>query len=259
MFEKYLKYIKTIRTKNTYEQYKRALELFEGKPATMETALEIVNRDDLSTNTKKQYLNVWTMALSFEGKADKKLIALTKSLKPEEKISAVPTKEEVYKCINSAKNAQFRLVIALMAFAGLRVGEVVKIKLQDIEDDKFFLRETKTHMQRAAVISSSLKPYLDEWLDDKNRNPGAYLFTNPKGGIYTEGYFKEQVKRACKVAGYGQFHCHSFRHFFATTIFKASGNNLVLTANACGHKSVATTKRYIRVETGDILAAANMF
>lgn len=107
MFENYLKYIKTIRTKNTYEQYKRALELFEGKPATMETALEIVNRDDLSMNTKKQYLNVWTMALSFEGKADKKLIALTKSLSRKKRFQQCQPKKKftsvliVQKTLNS--------------------------------------------------------------------------------------------------------------------------------------------------------------
>ena len=66
MFEKFLEEIEISRERKTFLQYKRILQIFDGKEISIETAKEIMAMD-ISMNTKKQYLSTWIRALKFDG------------------------------------------------------------------------------------------------------------------------------------------------------------------------------------------------
>lgn len=260
MFENFLNQVKVIREEKTYNQYKRVLEIFKSKPITVNTVLEIMENKELSNNTKVQYLKIWAKALSSEGKLTNEINILIKGLKSDEKIMPCPTKQQVEEIISRAEDDKTKLIIAIMAYSGLRIGEVAGILYKDVFDNRMLIRKTKNHSERYVPISHLLKPYLNDWQFSKENLKGEYFITSPKTKTkYTEDTFKKLVKQACINAGYPEFSCHSFRRFFATTIYKLSGYNLQLTAKACGHKSIAVTSRYLRTETSEILAAANLF
>ncbi len=261
MFTQYLETIKTIRTNNTYVKYKQILYLFKDKPATVETAMEFIkDNPQISTNTQKMYLAIWYGALEFNGNTNRELDYFIKGLKTEERIQPTPTEIEVESCINATDIPAFKLVIALMSYAGLRISEVLKIRRYDIQGNKIRIRQPKNHAERYAVISNKLKPYLSRYLKQCLYLDAGYLFTNQATKrLYTTDHIKKVVKETCKKAGYPELHCHSFRHYFATTLYKKSGFNLQLTAKACGHKSINTTIRYIGATADDVLQVANMF
>lgn len=260
MFEKFLNQIKIIRTEKTYLQYKRILKIFEDKPVSVNTVLEIMDNKELSNNTKVQYLKIWAKALSDLGLLTEEINLLVKGLRMDEKIMPCPSKVQVEEIINHAQDDKTKLIVAIMAYSGLRISEVAGILYKDVLDDRILIRKTKNHSERYVPISHLLKPYLDDWQFSNENLKGDYLITSYKTKTrYTEDALKKSVKRACVNAGYSEFSCHSFRRFFATTIYKLSGYNLQLTAKACGHKSIAVTSRYLRTETSEILAAANLF
>lgn len=260
MFEQYLNQIKTLRADGTYIHYKRVLANFEGQDINAETVLKFMEREDLSVNSKKSYLGILVTALKNIGKLSTDIKLLVKSIRGEEIIQPTPTSRDVERIINSTDNPMFKCLIALMAYSGLRISECTKIKVSDIRDNKILIRETKTHNQRFVPISPKLKPYLVRWLKSIYRQQGIYLFQSKRTGqMYSISYFKSAVKGICLDAGYSQYHCHSFRHFFATTIYKVSNNNIALTAKACGHKSIKTTMRYIGTQIEDIAKYANLF
>lgn len=262
MFQTFLDKVKIIRTPKTYNQYKRILNLFEDKPISTDTVLAVMQTTDLSNNTKIQYLKVWEQALQDLGKLTPDIKLMIKGLKMEEKIMPCPTEEQVTEILNRTNDDKARTIIAIMAFAGLRIGEVANIKKEDIQDNKILIRKTKNHAERYAPISKTLSVYLEMWNNswDNINKTYDYLFISFKTKEkMTDDALKKVVKKACINAGYSQFSCHSFRRFFATMFYKLSGYNLYLTAKACGHKSIGTTVKYINADTDDVINVANKF
>ena len=258
MFKKFLEEIKLTREPKTYEQYERILGLFEGKPADISTVKEVLKMD-ISTNTKKQYLSTWLNALRYANVDCKRISRMIKSIKVAEKIIEVPTKDDVVKIINSTKDTKMKLVIGLMSYAGLRINEVVNLleKDVDLKNKVLIVRQTKNHTDRACPINAELKILFREWFNCRKLT-GEYVFCSPRGGCFSTSYFKNEVRIICDELGYKGFHCHSFRHFFATMVYKKSGNDIHLTARACGHKSINTTMRYISSNVDDIASIVNL-
>lgn len=258
MFKKYLEEIKLRAGENTYYLYNKILTLFTNKPVSMDTVREIMKLD-LSINTKKYYLSLWIRALKFSKIDCTEIEKFVNAIKVQEKIFTPPTKEDVEIIIHRTDDQKAKLIIALMAYAGLRIGEVVDIELADINLDKniFIIRQTKNHTDRVCVINDKLKPILLDWLNSKERYQGKYLFNSPRANKYSTCYFKIYIKEHCIKTGYPTLHCHSFRHYFATMVYLNSGNNIHLTARACGHKSINTTMKYIATNINDIASAVN--
>ena len=260
MYEQFLNDVKLTREPGTYEQYYRILSLFEDKPINIDTAKEIMNMN-ISMNTKKQYLTTWINALHYQSIECKDIEKFTKGIRFTEKIIQVPTKEEVEKIINSINDTKMKLVIGLMSYAGLRINEVINLLEKDVDFKKNILivRSTKNHTDRACPINAQLKRLFREWFSCSERIVGEYVFCSPRGGSFSNSYFKNNIRILCNELGFKGFHCHSFRHFFATMVYKMSGNDIHLTAKACGHKSINTTMRYINSNVDDIADIVKLF
>ena len=263
MFKKFLKQIQVTRELNTFKQYQQALNKFKDKPINTDTVLDFIKTKGLSNNTKKMYLMIYAQALAHENLLTKEIKLLIKGIRAEHEIQPCPTNREVKTIIYSTNNTMYRAIVGCMAYSGMRISEVLNILVFDIDliDNKILLRKTKNHSQRYVAISYKLKPLLENWLCSCFRVKGLYLFTSPssraKDKPYNKTSIQKIVKELCVNAGYPEYHCHSFRHYFATTLYKKSNNNLMITARACGHKSINTTARYIGTSVEDILTVLN--
>ena len=162
----------------------------------------------------------------------------------ETKLPSVPTRDEVVQMADSTLNRKHRLAILLMYAAGLRVSEVVKLRIRDVDLDRLIIevRGGKGRKDRLTLLSEALVPELTTFC--RNRKPSDWLLESAQGGKLTTRTLQRVVRAAAERAAVrGHVTCHSLRHAFATHLLEG-GTDLRYIQVLLGHRSVTTTARY---------------
>lgn len=205
-----------------------------------------LDEKELAGNT----MNVAHMSLRFlfEEVLDKRIWIDIKYSKTPEKIQRFLTKEEINKLLNSIENWKHRLMIELMYSAGLRVSEVINLKVRDLvfEEDYGFVRGGKGNKDWVFVLAKIVKEKLKNLIEIESLSSGSYVFVSNRGGKYNLRTLQQIVKKAAKKSGIKNFkevHCHTLRHSFATYLIE---NDYTLTdvQASLGHKSPETSLTY---------------
>lgn len=143
-------------------------------------------------------------------------------------------------------------IIRVLYASGIRVSEVVGIKLKDINiDDRTIKIMGKGNKERMVVFGlhtkEALKDYIDNgrWqLDKKNSD---YLFLNKDGGVISTRYIRKIIDDIIIKAGIMyNVSPHMLRHTFATEMLN-NGADLVSVRDLLGHASLNTTSIYTHV------------
>jgi integrase/recombinase XerD len=137
--------------------------------------------------------------------------------------------------------------------AGLRVGEVVRLKLEDIDEERklIHIRQAKGRKDRYTVLSQVAWDFLNIYL--KKYQPEVWLFTGAESGTHlTERSVQHIFENACEKAGIKKdVSVHSLRHSFATHLLEG-GTDLRYIQELLGHASSKTTEIYTHVSKRDI-------
>ncbi len=167
------------------------------------------------------------------------------------KLPPVFSRDEVLRLLEAITNSKHRLIISMLYGSGLRVSEVINVKVGDIylERQKIHIRQAKNKKDRIVVLSSTLISQIKDHIRD--RKPKEWLFLNQSGKKYSVRTVQAIFKRALQKTGFSrQASCHSLRHSFATTLLE-SGVDIRLIQAQLGHSSLKTTMHYTRI-TGAI-------
>jgi len=153
----------------------------------------------------------------------------------------------IEKIIKTIKNPKHKIMFALMYSAGLRVSEVVNLKIKDLVLDKNygFVRNGKGGKDRIFVISERLEIPLE--FACLNRNSDDYLFLTSRNKKYSIRSLQQIVKKSAKKSGiesWEEVHCHTLRHSFATHLIE-QGDCVGDVQAMLGHKSPETSLGYI--------------
>ncbi len=162
----------------------------------------------------------------------------------ESKLPTVPTRDEVLRMADSTVNRKHRLAILLMYAAGLRVSEVVRLRVRDVDLDRLLVevRGGKGRKDRLTLLSDALVPELRTFC--RSRADDAWLLPSAQGGKLSTRTLQRVVRAAAERARVrGRVTCHSLRHAFATHLLEA-GTDLRYIQVLLGHRSVNTTARY---------------
>ena len=231
---------------------------------TEKTPIEINNEDiinflaylaeekDLSTSS----LNITISALKFYygNILMKNFIYDLKRPKKDKKLPVVLNKEEISRILSSTENIKHISILMLVYSAGLRVSEVVKLKVEDIDTQRklIHVKGAKGRKDRYTILSEKalniLRNYFVEY------NPKTWLFT----GITPEKHISTRTiqaifKQACKVTNIKkEASVHSLRHSFATHLLE-SGVDLRYIQELLGHKSSKTTEIYTHISNKDLI------
>lgn len=147
-------------------------------------------------------------------------------------------------------NLRDRLILNLMASAGLRESEVVCLKRKDIlfDEDKFYVRGGKGGVDRMIPLTHrELKDQLKKYCE--GLPPDTQLFDISRQGIY--GLVRRYAKRANIEYA---VHPHMLRHSFAVYCLK-NGVDLRTLQKLLGHKHLNTTAIYLELTGEDIIDA----
>jgi site-specific recombinase XerD len=160
--------------------------------------------------------------------------------------------ERLLKCASSTKN---RVLLMTTYAAGLRVGEVVNLKLSDIDSSRMTIRvsQGKGNKDRYTILSSRLLTELRAYY--RQYKPPLWLFygsyTGAQMSIGTAQTMYYTAKERAGITKKGGI--HTLRHCFATHLLEA-GVDLRTIQSLMGHASIITTMGYLRVTSKKLAA-----
>lgn len=173
--------------------------------------------------------------------------------KKSQKIPVVFDHAEIVILLRNIKNLKHQLMIALAYGAGLRVGEVVNLKLRDIDFNTKTIRITrgKGGKQRNTLLPEKLIVHLKRYCLGKGY--GDLVFESERGGKMTTRTVQLIFARALKRSGVAKAASfHSLRHSFATHLLQ-NGVSIRYVQELLGHSSIKTTQLYTRVHAADLV------
>lgn len=172
------------------------------------------------------------------------------------KLPTVLSRQEVTRLIDAAGNPKYRAALSVAYGAGLRVSEVVALKISDIDSTRMTLRveQGKGHKDRYAMLSPVLLEHLRTWWHFAHTQglmlEGGWLFPgqNPVNHLTAR-----HLNRVCKFAAADaeidkRVSMHILRHSFATHLLEAKVDIRVIQV-LLGHKKLETTALYAQVAT----------
>jgi site-specific recombinase XerD len=167
----------------------------------------------------------------------------------EEKLPEVISKEDVKEMINRTYNLKHQSIISLLYSAGLRRGELLNLKIVDIDSKRMTVRveQGKGKKDRYSILSEKLLHKLRLYF--KEYRPKKYLFEGSPGYPYSAGSVTKIVRKAALDANINKkVSPHTLRHSFATHLLEA-GTDLRYIQILLGHNSTKTTEVYTHVAT----------
>lgn len=170
-----------------------------------------------------------------------------KTPKSDSRLPATLTREEIQRMLDGTTNHKHRTLLALAYAAGLRVGEVVRLRVRDIDlvSNVVMIHQGKGRKDRLTLLSPKLLPDLDRHLSFKN--PGDFVFVSERGGRLTEATARAVFSQAIARAGIKKHATfHSLRHSFATHLLE-NGTDVRYVQALLGHANIRTTERYTHV------------
>ncbi|OGH60214.1 MAG: hypothetical protein A2725_04610 [Candidatus Magasanikbacteria bacterium RIFCSPHIGHO2_01_FULL_33_34] len=169
------------------------------------------------------------------------------TVKRDNKLPIVLSRDEIKRIIDSVTNKKHKLLLSVAYGSGLRVSEVVSLKVKDIIFDNLTLhiKGAKGRKDRITIFPDSIKVELQELVSTKNGDD--IVFGSERGGalslrsaqkVFENGLNKANIKKDASF--------HSLRHSFATHLLE-NGIDIRYIQELLGHNNIRTTQVYTSV------------
>lgn len=167
--------------------------------------------------------------------------------KKTQRLPVILSRSEILKIIDQIKNLKYRLMISLAYASGLRVSEVVNLKVKDvdIEGMMIHLKNAKGKKDRITIFPEKLKNEVNDLIFGKKGND--YVFASERGGKLSTRTAQKIFERALTRSGINKLATfHSLRHSFATHLLE-NGVDIRYVQELLGHANIRTTQIYTHV------------
>ena len=150
-------------------------------------------------------------------------------------------------------NPRCAAVLTAEANLGMRIGDILRLKLSDIIRDgnryRLNIVEEKTGKRRTFTVPDALYTYFCAYAVGMGISENEQLFP------ITVRAVQKHLKAVCDYLGYEGISTHSFRKWYATDIYESTGHDIVLVQHLLQHSSPNTTRRYIGIQDEKVEAA----
>ena len=164
-------------------------------------------------------------------------------------IPEVLSVEEVQRLFNSFKNIKHKAIFTLCYSAGLRLGEILNLRIGDIDSSRMQIRisQSKGHKDRYTILAPNVLKLLRSYV--KEYQPNTYLFEGQSGGKYSSASVQSLMRKHRKLADIKKKATpHTLRHSFATHLLD-NGTDIRFIQELLGHQHISTTQIYTHVTT----------
>lgn len=159
------------------------------------------------------------------------------------------TIQEGFKTIDNRQiksNTRIATALVVQANLGLRIGDIVNLKLSDIVKDanryRLNIIEQKTNKVREFTVPNEVYTYLQSYALENNIKPNQRLFS------ITVRQIQKHLKIVTEHLRLESIGTHSFRKFFAVSIYNENNFNVELVRQLLQHSTVAVTQKYLSVQ-----------
>jgi integrase/recombinase XerD len=170
----------------------------------------------------------------------------------EYKIPEILSMDEVKLLINNITNIKHKAIISSLYSAGLRLEEVLSLKIEDIDSTNMLnkIHSGKGNKDRNVVLSTKLLSILREYY--KLYRPVNFLFEGQSGGKYSASSVQSIMRQALKNARISRKATpHTLRHSYASHLLE-SVTDIRVIQEILGHKSIKTTQIYTHITAHNI-------
>ena len=176
--------------------------------------------------------------------------------------------ENINACLRNLRDRAFLLALA---DTGLRVHEICALRRGDLDRHEYkAIIIGKGNRQDVVRFSSRSMSAIIDYLDARahldgasgralaslplfaRHDPGAGKKIKPISTATGRNIVKQRVREALGEPSVGTITPHSFRHYFVTTVLRASGGKLKLAQELARHKNIAVTQRYAHLSEDDL-------
>ncbi|CAG7639339.1 Tyrosine recombinase XerC [Paenibacillus solanacearum] len=173
--------------------------------------------------------------------------------KKEKKLPPVLSQHEVKRLLESVHNLKHKAILYLTYSSGLRVGEVVRLRKQDLDHERktLWVRQGKGRKDRLTLLSEAAYEVVRAYCD--HEKPEEWLFPGQMDRRHlTERSAQKVFEHALASAGLTKkVSIHALRHSFATHLLEG-GIDIRYIQELLGHQSSRTTERYTHVAVKDV-------
>ncbi|MBU0758228.1 MAG: tyrosine-type recombinase/integrase [Nanoarchaeota archaeon] len=235
-------------TIKSYCHYASEFLKFSGKEENKLTKKDVFNYlDYLSEKGKfESTMNIALSAIKFliRNILKKNWVMDIKYLRKPKRMPVYLTQSEVKILLQSINNKKHWMIVALMYSAGLRLSELVNLKVRDLEIEFGYgwVRNGKGKKDRIFLISEKLKPDLKKMIDGSDGQSNVITTQNSK---ISRSSIYHIVRKYVKIAGIKKnVHPHTLRHSFATHLIENHAS-IESVQNLLGHNRLDTTMIYV--------------
>ena len=206
----------------------------------------LIKERNISVSHQGQIMSAVKMFYAAVLQQEDKVKGLFQPKKPQ-KLPNVLTEEEVTALLRSINNLKHRCLLMLIYSAGLRLGEVIALRLQDLQPEKerLFVRSGKGNKDRCTILSEKAWQHIKNYIEVYK--PVEWVFEGATGGQYSERSVQEIFTHAKKRSMINlDATVHTLRHSFATHLLE-KGVDLRYIQELLGHASTKTTEIYTHI------------
>jgi len=177
--------------------------------------------------------------------------------KKSRKLPSVLSQEEVLRIIQFTLNLKHRAILALIYSCGLRISELINLKLVDFHIDRkqLIVKNGKGRKDRYVSLADSFIPLLSNYY--YSYKPKSFFVEGQKGGKYSAESVRKFLKNSCRRANIQKnVTPHTLRHSYATHLLE-NGVDIRYIQLLLGHSKPETTMIYTHVKRKDLMKIQN--
>lgn len=164
------------------------------------------------------------------------------------KLPIVLSLDEIQRMFNACTNVKHKTILAVMYACGLRVSEVINLRICDIDSSRMVINiiQAKGKKDRQVMLPNSLLELLRSYY--KQYRPNEYLFNGQSSLQYSSRSINEFLKQIANKAGIcnKRVYAHLIRHCTMTHMLE-NGTDISIIQKIAGHSSVKTTQLYTHI------------
>jgi integrase/recombinase XerD len=181
---------------------------------------------------------------------------ITREPGKEKRLPYVPTEEEIekfYKAVWKSRNMKDMMIIKTLLYTGIRVSELINVKLSDVDLDRHQVRinDGKGHKDRIVPFPSSFVEVLALYMENAVKNKAVYLFESNWKKHYSDRGIRKIMQKYTKIAEIEHsISPHKLRHFLFTWM-KKMGVDDALIQPYSGHQSRKSLEIYSKLSLAE--------
>ena len=217
-------------------------------------------------SAKKAFKIMWHQLYDYAIKNDinvKKYSEYIDIGKKETKLERIPFEDwEIDRLWENINRMEFIDTILILIYTGLRVGELLDIKVENVYTEEKYMRgglKTEAGINRIIPIHDKILPLVKKWYERaKKANSDYLIFNNKNKQMQYSNYYREKWQKIMEQLELNENHKpHDTRHTFATAMDRTDANKLCI-KRILGHASDdITDKVYTHKDVKDLLEAVN--